>query len=124
MTQAQPLTQLKCVACRADSPGVTDEEVALFHPQVPDWELLDDTGVRKLRRVFRFRDFAQALAFTDAIGAAAEEEGHHPLLMTEWGRVTAMWWTHKIKGLHSNDFIMAAKTDVLYAGMTRSGVLS
>jgi 4a-hydroxytetrahydrobiopterin dehydratase len=115
MTQTQPLTQLKCVACRADSPRVTDEEVRQFHPQVREWELLEESGVRKLRRAFRFKDFAQALEFTNAIGAIAEDEGHHPLLMTEWGRVTVLWWTHKIKGLHRNDFIMAAKTDRLYS---------
>ena len=68
-----------------------------------------------MRRVFTFDDFAQALRFTDEVGAVAEEEGHHPALLTEWGRTTVSWWTHKIKGLHRNDFIMAAKTDELYA---------
>ena len=104
----------RCVACRADSPHVTDEEVAELHPHVPDWELGEENGVRKLRRLFRFPDFASALGFTMAVGKAAEAEGHHPLLLTDWGKVTVTWWTHKIKDLHRNDFIMAAKTDQLY----------
>jgi 4a-hydroxytetrahydrobiopterin dehydratase len=67
-----------------------------------------------LSRRFRFDDFANALAFTNALGKLAEEEDHHPALLTEWGRVTVTWWTHKIRGLHRNDFVMAAKADELY----------
>lgn len=77
------LTQRKCVACRADSPQVTDAEIAELHPQVPEWELIVEEGIRKLWRVFRSRDFLQALKFTNAVGNLAEEEGHHPLLVTE-----------------------------------------
>ena len=66
---------------------------------------------------FTFGSFAEALAFTDAVGALAEAEGHHPAILTEWGRVTVTWWTHAIKGLHRNDFIMAARTDELYGGV-------
>jgi len=109
------LTAEKCVACRRDAPTVTDAEIAELHAQVPEWELVEVEGVKRLRREFAFEDFAQALAFTDAVGALAEEEGHHPALLTEWGRVTVSWWTHKIRGLHRNDFIMAAKTDALVA---------
>ncbi len=114
MTQVLELTGQKCVACRADSPRATPEQIAAFQPQVPDWGLLDDSGTLKLRRVYRFKDFAGALTFTNRIGDIAEDEGHHPLISTEWGRVTVLWWTHKIKGLHVNDFIMAAKTDTLF----------
>ena len=109
----EELAQQKCVACRSDAPTVTDAEAAELHSYVPDWELVEVDGVKRLRRVFRFPDFAQALSFTDAVGAAAEEEGHHPALLTEWGRTTVEWWTHKIRGLHRNDFVMAAKTDRL-----------
>lgn len=108
------LTAERCVACRRDAPTVTVAEIAELHPQVPEWELLEVEGIPRLQRVFHFDDFAQALAFTDAVGAIAEREGHHPALLTEWGRVTVSWWTHKIRGLHRNDFIMAAKTDELY----------
>ncbi len=61
--------------------------------------------------MFKFKDFVQAGAFTNKIAEIAEQEGHHPAILTEWGKVTVTWWTHKIKGLHRNDFIMAAKTD-------------
>ena len=111
------MTQLygeKCVACRRDSPSVTANEIAQLKPEVSDWELLDDAGIPKLDRTFRFGDFVSALAFTNAIGNLAESEGHHPKLTTEWGRVQVTWWTHKIRNLHRNDFIMAAKTDQLY----------
>ena len=109
----EPLTQEKCVACRKDAPTVTDAEAAELHRQVPDWELIELDGIKRLRRVFSADDFAQALEFTNAVGELAEAEGHHPALLTEWGSTTVTWWTHKIRGLHRNDFIMAAKTDEL-----------
>ena len=105
----------RCVACRNDSPRVTAAEVAELRPQIPDWQLLERDGIARLARVFHFPTFASALAFTNRVGALAEEEAHHPALLTEWGRVTVGWWTHKIRGLHRNDFIMAAKTDALFA---------
>ena len=105
---------MSCVACRSDAPTVTEAEIAELQPQVPDWEILEQDGIKKLTRVFRFTDFAKALAFTNALGELAEEEDHHPALLTEWGRTTVTWWTHKIKGLHRNDFVMAAKADELY----------
>lgn len=108
------LTQMKCTACRRGEPTVTDEEIASLHPEVPEWQIVERDGIKRLLRVFRFADFVEALAFTNAVGAIAEEEGHHPALLTEWGRVTVEWWTHKIRGMHRNDFIMAAKTDQLY----------
>ena len=108
------LTRQKCEACRADAPRVTEQEIAELKPQIPDWELVEREGIPRLERVYRFKDFAQALSFTVKVGELAEEEGHHPAILTEWGRVTVSWWTHKIRGLHRNDFIMAAKTDPLY----------
>jgi 4a-hydroxytetrahydrobiopterin dehydratase len=107
------LQESKCTACRADAPRVTDEEIAELKPQIPDWQIIERDGIRRLERVFRLKDFAQALAFTNKVGAIAEAEGHHPALLTQWGSVTVTWWTHKIRGLHRNDFIMAAKTDRL-----------
>jgi 4a-hydroxytetrahydrobiopterin dehydratase len=108
------LTQEKCVACRKDSPLVTEEEVAELKPQIPEWEMRDVDGVPRLERTFKLPNFVEALAFTNRVGELAEEEGHHPAILTEWGRVRVSWWTHKIRGLHRNDFIMAAKTDRLY----------
>jgi len=95
---------------------VTEAEIAELRPEIPDWELLERDGIARLERVFSFSNFADALAFTNRVGALAETEGHHPALLTEWGRVTVTWWTHKIRGLHRNDFIMAAKTDALATG--------
>jgi len=107
------LHQMKCVACRAGEPTVTDSEIYMLHPQIPEWQIKEVDGVKRLERVFKFKNFAQALEFTIKVGAIAEEEDHHPLIITEYGRTTVDWWTHKIKGLHKNDFIMAAKTDRL-----------
>jgi 4a-hydroxytetrahydrobiopterin dehydratase len=111
----EPLAQMTCVACRRDAPAVTDEEIAELRPQVPEWELVELDGIRRLQRVFPAEGFAGALAFTNRVAALAEAEGHHPALLTEWGRTTVTWWTHKIRGLHRNDFVMAAKTDELAA---------
>jgi 4a-hydroxytetrahydrobiopterin dehydratase len=107
------LSEMKCTACRGDEPTLTEAEIGELLPRVPGWQLVDREGIKRLERVFGFRNFAGALAFTNRVGEQAEEEGHHPALLTEWGRVTVTWWTHKIRGLHRNDFIMAAKTDEL-----------
>jgi 4a-hydroxytetrahydrobiopterin dehydratase len=85
-----------------------------FLPRVPDWDLVEEDGVNKLRRTFKFSNFVEALEFTNAVGEAAEAEGHHPIITLTWGKATVTWYTHKIKGLHENDFIMAAKTDERY----------
>ncbi len=110
------LTGEKCVACRRDAPRVTEAEIQQLKPQIPLWSLVAHDGIPRLERVFRFGNFAEALAFTNRIAALAEEQGHHPAILTEWGRVTVTWWTHKIRGLHRNDFIMAAKADALAGG--------
>mgnify|MGYP002078727193 FL=1 len=110
------LREQACEACRADAPRVTTEERARLMGHLPDWQVEEVEGVEQLVRLFRFADFQQALEFTQRVGALAEEQNHHPALLTEWGRVTVRWWTHKIKGLHKNDFICAARTDLLLAG--------
>lgn len=107
------LAQLKCVACRGGEPTLTESEIAELHPQVPEWQIVVRDGTPHLERVFKLKNFIEAVAFTNKIAMIAEKEDHHPLIITEWGRVTVQWWTHKIKGLHKNDFIMAAKTDRL-----------
>ncbi len=108
------LAQETCVACRAGAPTVTPDEVTMLLREIPEWDLVERDGVRQLTRSFAFKDFAEALAFTNQVGELAEQAGHHPALVTEWGRVSVTWWTHKIRGLHRNDFIMAAKTDQLH----------
>ena len=109
------LSTERCVACRRDSPRVTEAEIAELGREVSDWQLQERDGIARLERVFHFPTFADALAFANRVGALAEAEGHHPALLTEWGRVTVTWWTHKIRGLHRNDFIMAAKSDQVAA---------
>jgi 4a-hydroxytetrahydrobiopterin dehydratase len=105
------LANQKCEACRRGAPTVTEDEMETLKPQVPEWTVVEREGIPRLERVFEFPDFVQALAFTNQVGDIAEQEGHHPALLTEWGCVTVTWWTHKIRGLHRNDFVMAAKTD-------------
>ena len=107
------LHQLKCVACRGGEPTLTDIEIEELQPRIPEWQVKEVDGVKRLERVFKVKNFIEAIAFTNKIGLIAEKEDHHPLIITEYGRVTVDWWTHKIKGLHQNDFIMAAKTDKL-----------
>jgi 4a-hydroxytetrahydrobiopterin dehydratase len=105
------LTQEKCIACHKDAPRVTEADIAELKPEIPDWEIVEEEGESRHKRTYKFADFQTALAFTNKVGEAAEAEGHHPALLTEWGKVTVSWWTHAISGLHRNDFIMAAKTD-------------
>ncbi|MFN2184650.1 MAG: 4a-hydroxytetrahydrobiopterin dehydratase [Anaerolineae bacterium] len=107
-------SKMKRIPSQGGEPTVTEEALVELKAEVPDWRVVEQDGVKRLRRVFKFEDFAQALAFTNRVGEMAEEEGHHPVLVTEWGKVTVTWWTHKIGGLHQNDFAMAAKTDRLY----------
>jgi 4a-hydroxytetrahydrobiopterin dehydratase len=103
----------KCVPCRGGVPTLSDEEIDLYYRQLQSWSVVEMDGIKRLQKSFQFEDFAEALAFTNKVGEIAEKEGHHPDILTEWGKVTVSWWTHKIKGLHKNDFIMAAKTDAL-----------
>jgi len=109
------LNKQGCEACRADAPKISDEDLRELMPQIPDWAVIVVDGVMQLSREFGFRNFAEAIAFSNRVGDIAEDEGHHPAILTEWGKVTVTWWTHKIGGLHKNDLIMAARTDKVYA---------
>lgn len=105
------LSRESCEACRVGAPTVTEEEMKALGNAVPEWRIVERDGIMKLERTFTFKDFVQALDFTNRVGDLAEQADHHPALLTEWGRVTVTWWSHKIKGLHRNDFILAARTD-------------
>jgi 4a-hydroxytetrahydrobiopterin dehydratase len=111
--QSNDLSQESCEACRADAPKVSDDELKVLIAKIPDWNIEVRDGIMQLEKVFSFNNFVNALAFTNQVGEIAEQEGHHPALLTEWGKVTVTWWSHKIRGLHRNDFIMAARTDQL-----------
>lgn len=105
-----------CEACRADAPRLNAQEITALSKTLPDWQVMQPGGIDQLQHSYQFADFQAALDFANRVGALAESEGHHPALLVEWGQVTVTWWSHKIKGLHKNDFIMAAKTDGLLAG--------
>ncbi len=108
------LTQKHCSQIRSDTPAIDALEIGQWTEKVPDWRVVEKNGVPRLEKVFKFENFRQAMAFTYKVAQTAEEEDHHPAILTEWGKVTVNWWTHRIKGLHQNDFIMAAKTSEIY----------
>jgi len=108
------LTQASCIPCRGGVPTLTAEEIAALTPQVPEWQVVEVDGIQRLRREFRFKNFRRALDFAVQVGELAEQEQHHPDLHVAWGKVAVETWTHKIGGLHHNDFVLAAKTDALY----------
>ena len=107
------LSQASCEPCRANAPSLSTTEIQELLLQVADWSLIDVDGIEQLQRQYAFKDFVSAMAFANQLAQIAEEEGHHPSILVEWGKTTVTWWTHSIKGLHHNDFIMAAKTDSL-----------
>ncbi len=100
-----------CIPCREGAPLATEAEIDKYMTELPDWKIGVVSGVNHLEKTYKFKNFKQALEFSNEVGALAEQEKHHPAILTEWGQVTVRWWTHKIDGLHVNDFIMAAKTD-------------
>lgn len=108
------LSEFSCEACRPDAPRVVGDELEQLLSELPEWELEVVENVRQISRTYTFKDFRMAMQFTNAIAELAESEGHHPSILTEWGKVTLIWWTHKIMGLHKNDFIMAARSDEVY----------
>jgi len=108
------LTKEKCIPCETDVPPMTDDEIEEFKKEVSEWRVIEVDDIPHLIRSFDFDDFAEALKFTNVVGEMAEEQGHHPVIELTWGKVTVEWWTHNIKGLHKNDFIMAAKTSEAY----------
>ena len=105
------LTQKTCVPCQGGIPPLTADEAKGYMDQVPGWVLSDDAD--RISKNFEFRDFVGALDFVNRVGALAEEEGHHPDIYFGWGYADITFFTHKIKGLHENDFIMAAKVNAL-----------
>ena len=102
-----------CEACRIDAPKVTNSEIESLMPQIPSWSILENDDIKKLVCSFAFLDYDQTVNFANSVTKLAEEEDHHPEIFIEWGKVTVSWWSHKINGLHMNDFICAAKTDEL-----------
>ena len=107
------LSQASCEACRIGAPTVSDNEATELLQQIPEWTLIEVDGIKQLQRQYKFKNFVLAMAFANELAEISEAEGHHPGILVEWGKVTVTWWSHSIKGLHRNDFVMAAKTDSL-----------
>ena len=107
------LHEQACEVCQTGAPTVSEQELQELLPQIPDWQPVVRDGIMRLERSYPFRNFRQALDFTHQVGELAEAHDHHPAILTEWGKVTVTWWTHKINGLHRTDLILAAKTDRL-----------
>ncbi|TMD13197.1 MAG: 4a-hydroxytetrahydrobiopterin dehydratase [Chloroflexi bacterium] len=105
---AAELADEKCVPCRGGTPPLQSDQIAVLLPRVEGWRVEDE---RKLVKSFKFRDWLDAVAFVNEVTPIAEAEGHHPDLYVRWGQVTAYLWTHKIDGLTTSDFVMAAKLD-------------
>ena len=108
------LTAKSCVPCRGGVPPLGPDEAKRYLREVPGWAL--GGAASRIERHFSFADFAETLAFVNRVGALAEAEGHHPDICFGWGTCNVVFYTHKIKGLHENDFIMAAKVNDLAQG--------
>lgn len=115
----EPLYRQKCQPCRKDSPPADAKEIARFMEALPDWKLKEASRSRRLVRTYRFKTFAEALAFANQVGELAASENHHPRLLVDWGKTAVTWTTHAIGDVHANDFVMAAKTDKVYAERRR-----
>lgn len=105
------LSEKTCVPCQGGIPPLSVEEAERLLAQTPGWSLTQDNT--RLEKRFAFKNFSSALAFVNRVGEIAEQEGHHPDISFGWGYATVVYFTHKIGGLHENDFVMAAKTNAL-----------
>tara|TARA_Y100000739_G_scaffold205867_1_gene193381 strand:+ start:118 stop:462 length:345 start_codon:yes stop_codon:yes gene_type:complete len=108
------LSQSSCEACKVDAPMLSEQEIQKLAPQIPSWMIHEEEGIKRLICSFAFSSYEDSVNFTNKVAKLAEEEDHHPEIVLEWGNVTVSWWSHKIKGLHKNDFICASKTDNLF----------
>jgi 4a-hydroxytetrahydrobiopterin dehydratase len=110
------LRTMSCKPPKMGGPSLDTSDINIYLPQIPDWEVIEVGGVKRLTHQYKFNNFVTALEFTNKVGELAEQEDHHPAVLTEWGKVTVTWWTHAVSGLHINDFIGAVKTDQIFAG--------
>ena len=106
------LENQNCVPCQGGIPALSRTEAERYLVELPKWAL--EGGATRIRRRYAFNDFASALAFVNRVGDIAEAQGHHPDITFGWGYAEVVIFTHKIAGLHENDFILAAKVEALY----------
>lgn len=111
MSELQPLVWLDF---GIDAIKLTKQEVITLNKQVSEWRVFEEKKIQKLQREFEFNNFVTALDFTNRLGKLSETYNHHPQIMLEWGKVTLTWWSHKLNGLHQNDFFLAAQSELLY----------
>ncbi len=114
------LATSSCEACRADAPVLEDKEIQELLSQIPSWRVFEDDDIKKIICSFVFLNYHDSRNFLNKVADLAEKEDHHPEIILEWGNVTVTWWSHKIKGLHKNDFICASKTDALFENLQQS----
>ena len=107
------LKESKCEACTIDAPLVSDLEAKNLLSELDGWVIERGSGIDQLVKTYKFSNYAESLDFSNKVADLAESEDHHPKIVLEYGSVEISWWSHKIKGLHKNDFICAAKTDLI-----------
>ena len=107
------LKESKCEACTIDAPLGSDSEAKVLLLELDGWVIENDSGIDQLIKTYKFSNYAESLDFSNKVADLAESEDHHPKIVLEYGSVEVSWWSHKIKGLHKNDFICAAKTDLI-----------
>ena len=106
------LSSQSCEACQIDAPKVTQDQIQVLLSEINGWVLIEEP-INKIQKIFSFKSYKDSVNFSNKVANLADDEDHHPQIVLEWGKVTVIWWSHKIEGLHKNDFICAAKTDKL-----------
>lgn len=106
------LSSQSCEACQIDALEVPQDQIQILLSEINDWVLIEKP-INKIQKVFTFKNYKDSVDFSNKVASLADDEDHHPKIVLEWGKVTVIWWSHKIEGLHKNDFICAAKTDKL-----------
>ena len=106
------LSSQSCEACQIDAPKVPQDQIQILLSEINGWFLIEEP-INKIQKIFSFKSYKDSVDFSNKVASLADDEDHHPQIILEWGKVTVIWWSHKIKGLHKNDFICAAKTDKL-----------
>ena len=106
------LSSQSCEACQIDAPKVPQDQIQILLSEIKGWVLIEEP-INKIKKIFSFKNYKDSVDFSNKVASLADDEDHHPQIVLEWGKVTVIWWSHKIEGLHKNDFICAAKTDKL-----------
>jgi 4a-hydroxytetrahydrobiopterin dehydratase len=109
------LSSQSCEACQIDAPKVPQDQIQILLSEIKGWVLIEEpiNKINKIKKIFSFKNYKDSVDFSNKVASLADDEDHHPQIILEWGKVTVIWWSHKIEGLHKNDFICAAKTDKL-----------